>query len=66
MIEVNGKKVQALTFVVTNKKEESAPPVWYEEEILRGANGYLTADYISKIITNINSLKKSNLKIGGM
>jgi gamma-glutamylcyclotransferase (GGCT)/AIG2-like uncharacterized protein YtfP/cation transport regulator ChaC len=66
MIEVNGKKVQALTFVVTYKREESAPPKWYEEEILRGANGYLTIDYTSKLKSHINSLKKSNLIIGGM
>ncbi|OLO26768.1 hypothetical protein BTR23_22035 [Alkalihalophilus pseudofirmus] len=65
-IEINGKKVQALTFVVTNKVEETAPPQWYEEEILRGAEGYLTVDYISKIQNHINSLKKSNLKLGGM
>ena len=66
MIEVNGKKVQALTFVVTNKQEEIAPPQEYVEEILRGAKGYLTVDYISKLKSHMNALKKSNLKIGGM
>ncbi|WP_218970532.1 gamma-glutamylcyclotransferase [Alkalihalobacterium alkalinitrilicum] len=65
-IEINVKKVQALTFVVTKKEEETAPPQWYKEEILRGAEGYLTVDYISKIQNHINSLKKSKLKIGGM
>jgi gamma-glutamylcyclotransferase (GGCT)/AIG2-like uncharacterized protein YtfP len=65
-IELNGKQVQALTFVVTNKMEESAPPQWYQEEILRGANGYLSLDYILKITNHMNSLKISNLKIGGM
>lgn len=65
-IELNGKKVQALTFVVTNKMEETAPPQWYEEEILRGAKGYLTEDYFSKITSHMNSLKKYNLNIGGL
>ncbi|WP_209121148.1 gamma-glutamylcyclotransferase [Alkalihalobacillus sp. BA299] len=65
-IEMNGKNVQALTFVVTNKMEEIAPPQWYEEEILLGANGYLSVDYISKLKGHMNSLKKSNFKIGGM
>jgi gamma-glutamylcyclotransferase (GGCT)/AIG2-like uncharacterized protein YtfP len=63
-IELNGKKVQALTFVVTNKKEEIAPPEEYQEEILRGAKGYLSADYISKITCHMNAIK--NNEIGGM
>ncbi|MGG1401584.1 gamma-glutamylcyclotransferase [Bacillus salipaludis] len=65
-IELNGKKVQALTFVVVNKKIETAPPDWYQEEILRGANGFLSIDYISNIKSHINSLIKSNQKTGGM
>nr|WP_263327194.1 gamma-glutamylcyclotransferase family protein [Neobacillus sp. Marseille-Q6967] len=58
-VELNGKKVQALTFVVVNKKTETAPPARYEEEILRGANGFLSADYISSIKNHMNSLKNS-------
>lgn len=58
-IELNGQKVHALTFVGTNKKPETAPPEWYEEEILRGANGFLTDPYILKIQTHMNNLKKS-------
>jgi gamma-glutamylcyclotransferase (GGCT)/AIG2-like uncharacterized protein YtfP len=56
-INWNGKRVQALTFVVTNKMEECAPPQWYEEEITRGAQGYLSEKYISKIKSHMNSLK---------
>ncbi len=48
-IQLNGKEVQAITFVVTNKMTETAPPRWYEEEILRGAKGHLSTDYIDKI-----------------
>ncbi|MGG5252242.1 gamma-glutamylcyclotransferase [Neobacillus sp. SM06] len=63
-IEVDGKQVEALTFVVKNKAEETAPPFWYEEEILRGAEGWLTASYISNLKDHINFLRKS--KNGGM
>lgn len=58
-VELNGEKVQALTFVVVNKKAETAPPDRYEEEILRGANGFLSAAYISTIKSHMNSLKIS-------
>lgn len=56
-IELNGKKVLAVTFVVTNKNGETAPPTWYEEEILRGANGFLTEEYMSNIQSHINALR---------
>lgn len=56
-VDVNGKNVQALTFVVVKKQAETAPPDVYAEEILRGANGFLSADYISKLKSHINSLK---------
>ncbi len=59
-VELNGKPVQALTFVVTNKAAEVAPPAWYEEEILRGANGFLSADYILEIHQHLNSLKNKS------
>ena len=64
-IELNGKKVQALSFVVVHKQSETAPPDWYEEEILRGANRFLTDEYISELEKHINALKNSNEKIGG-
>ena len=55
-LELNCKMVQALTFVVVNKQAETAPPDWYEEEIYRGANGFLSADYITTIKSHIHSL----------
>ncbi|WP_180271284.1 gamma-glutamylcyclotransferase [Fredinandcohnia onubensis] len=48
-IKLNGKDTQAITFTVKNKNEETAPPADYEEEILRGARGYLSEDYILKL-----------------
>lgn len=59
-IKLDGKMVEALTFVVVNKKPEKAPPARYEEEILRGGNGFLSADYISTLKTHINFLRKFN------
>jgi cation transport regulator ChaC len=59
-IDINGSKAQVLTFVVTSKTSETAPPDWYEEEILRGADRLLTNDYVSKIKAHMNSLKNEN------
>jgi len=57
-IERNKEKIQALTFVVNNKKAETAPPKMYEEEILRGASGFLSKEYISSIKNHIDYLRK--------
>ncbi|MCM3569313.1 gamma-glutamylcyclotransferase [Neobacillus mesonae] len=65
-IKLHGKDIQALTFTVKDKEEETAPSAKYEEEILRGADGYLSADYISKLKTHINFLKNLHQTIGGM
>ncbi|MCA1031176.1 gamma-glutamylcyclotransferase [Bacillus timonensis] len=65
-VELHGRNVQALTFVVVDKKEEIAPPHWYEEEILRGASGYLTTEYVDRIKRHIDSLKKQKQQIWGM
>jgi hypothetical protein len=35
---------------VVDKKEEKAPPIWYAEEIIRGASGYLSEEYVQKLI----------------
>jgi gamma-glutamylcyclotransferase (GGCT)/AIG2-like uncharacterized protein YtfP/cation transport regulator ChaC len=65
-LELNGRTIQALTFVGTNKTIETAPPEQYAEEILRGANGFLTNDYILKLQNHINALQKQKQIIGGM
>jgi cation transport regulator ChaC len=46
-----------LTFVVVNKKQELAPPSWYAEEILRGAENFVTPNYFTKLQNKIDSLK---------
>jgi gamma-glutamylcyclotransferase (GGCT)/AIG2-like uncharacterized protein YtfP len=56
-VDLNGSKVEALTFVVTTKNAEIAPPEWYEEEILRGAEGFVSMEYLNKVRRHINSLK---------
>jgi gamma-glutamylcyclotransferase (GGCT)/AIG2-like uncharacterized protein YtfP len=56
-IKLNGKDTQAITFTVKNKNEETAPPADYEEEILRGAKGYLSEDYILKLKAHMDGLK---------
>lgn len=60
-VEVAGKKVQALTFVVKNKLTETAPPPEYEEEILRGGRGFLSEVYLNRLKDQIDSLKMKSL-----
>jgi gamma-glutamylcyclotransferase (GGCT)/AIG2-like uncharacterized protein YtfP len=64
-INVNGCPLtNILTFVVVDKEPETAPPIHYIEEILRGGNGFLSADYMKKLrkqlkeCFNFNDLKK--------
>lgn len=63
-IKLNGKDTQAITFTVKNKNEETVPPADYEEEILRGAKGFLSEDYILKLKAHMDGLK--NQPVGGM
>jgi gamma-glutamylcyclotransferase (GGCT)/AIG2-like uncharacterized protein YtfP len=43
---VNNKPIKnALTFTVVEKQEETKPPGHYIEEILRGANGFVSQEY---------------------
>jgi gamma-glutamylcyclotransferase (GGCT)/AIG2-like uncharacterized protein YtfP len=59
-LEVNGRKVSnVLTFVVKEKKEELAPPRHYEDEIVRGATGFLSDEYVQSIVDSIKRLNKS-------
>lgn len=49
-IDVNGRPLtNILTFVVVDKDPETAPPEHYIEEILRGGNGFLSAEYMEKL-----------------
>jgi len=40
----------ALTFVVVDKRPETAPPEWYMEEILRGAGGTVSESYYEALL----------------
>ncbi|NSL51859.1 gamma-glutamylcyclotransferase [Calidifontibacillus erzurumensis] len=56
-VNLNGKMVEALTFVVKNKENETAPPDWYAEEILRGGSEVLSEEYIDRVREHIHMLK---------
>ncbi|PLT35135.1 gamma-glutamylcyclotransferase [Bacillus sp. V5-8f] len=49
-IEINGNTVEnVVTFIVVDKDEETAPPVHYLEEILRGGSGLLSDAYMQEL-----------------
>lgn len=63
-VEINGLKKEALTFTVVNKKFETAPPESYRNEILRGADGFLSEEYIASLIRHMDELEIMKM-IGG-
>lgn len=49
-VTVNGKLLKnVLTFIVVKKDEETAPPLDYAQEIIRGGTGFLSDTYLEKI-----------------
>ena len=71
-VELNGKLLpNVLTFIVVNKKKDTAPPYNYVEEILRGGFGTVSDQYLLQHINylktkhrlNIRKLKKQLYKI---
>ncbi|CAG9620361.1 gamma-glutamylcyclotransferase [Sutcliffiella rhizosphaerae] len=56
-ISMNGQHIVALTFVVKNKDPETPPPIEYEVEIFRGAEGFLSEDYLQKVKKQIDVLR---------
>lgn len=57
-VSINGKlQENVLTFLVVNKDEETAPPLEYATEIIRGATGILSDIYIEKLKKQLNELK---------
>jgi len=46
----SGETADALTFVVVDKRPETAPPEWYMEEILRGAGGTVSESYYEALL----------------
>lgn len=48
-VTINGILVKnVLTFVVVNKDKETAPPIDYANEIIRGGTGFLSDEYIEQ------------------
>lgn len=63
-ISINGVTYPALTFVVVEKQEETAPPLEYLEEIIRGGRGTVSDDYLSELeeyLKNIFNIEIKNL-----
>lgn len=49
-VQLNGSILEnVLTFVVNDKEEETAPPMHYVNEILRGGTGFLSYFYMEKL-----------------
>lgn len=54
-VAVDGERVPALTFTVVDKQEETAPPLHYVEEIIRGAQGILSPQYLVRFKTMLKA-----------
>lgn len=63
-VELNGRKVETLTFTVRNKTKETPPPDWYAQEILRGANGFLSEKYIKELKNHLLNLENRDRGTG--
>lgn len=49
-VKIEGQlKKNVLTFIVVNKDKETAPPLDYAIEIIRGGSGFLSESYINKL-----------------
>jgi hypothetical protein len=46
---------------VLNKEKEVAPPDHYSTEIIRGATGVLSEEYVQKLIEQVHALKNSDV-----
>lgn len=53
---INGVKKRAITFIGTEKEEETAPTVTYATEIIRGGTGFLNDHYVDKLQNKIDLL----------
>ena len=47
-----------LVFLNVNKQAESCPPEWYVREILRGARGLVSEDYLDGIMGRVSKLRE--------
>jgi len=63
-VEIDGKTVpDALTFVVVNKDEETAPPQAYVSEILRGGKGTVSDAYLAELIAYLQNTFDSQIDV---
>lgn len=63
-IHIEGKVIRdCLTFVVIDKQREKAPPVWYAEEILRGAKGTVSQAYFKRLQSELRSRFQLDLSV---
>lgn len=61
-VALNGKVLKnVLTFVVINKEEETAPPMHYVNEILRGGSEILSDSYMEKVKQYLNKIFQLNI-----
>lgn len=56
----NNMTIEALTYIVVNKKREAVPPAHYMESIIRGGTGFLSPAYMKQLKEQYKVL--SNLK----
>jgi gamma-glutamylcyclotransferase (GGCT)/AIG2-like uncharacterized protein YtfP len=56
-LTLNGELVRnVLTFTVVNKDTETAPPVHYLDEILRGASSFLNEEYLVNLNNHVKAI----------
>ena len=61
-VALNGKALKnVLTFVVVDKEEETAPPMHYVNEILRGGSEILSDSYMGKVKQYLNKIFQLNI-----
>jgi gamma-glutamylcyclotransferase (GGCT)/AIG2-like uncharacterized protein YtfP len=60
----SGVLKDVLTYVVIDKQPETAPPIEYAEEMVRGANGLLSEEYVRKLLEDFT--KKFAIDLNGI
>lgn len=62
-VELNGKLLpNVLTFIVVNKKKDTAPPYSYVEEIIRGGYGTVSDQYLLQQINYLKTKHRLNIR----
>jgi gamma-glutamylcyclotransferase (GGCT)/AIG2-like uncharacterized protein YtfP len=62
-VTINGVLyTEVLTFTVIDKQEEIAPPMHYEDEIMRGGKDFLSQSYVLQLKIHIETLRQTQVK----